>query len=127
MKLKNSSIIYLLFNSILLLELYYPLLLWLLIIACSSVQYLTPLYSLVETYLFYQGTVTSILEPNEGSFILHSEEDKKGKLKPVHVVDVPGHSRLRPKLDEFLPQAAGVVFVVDFVEFLPNCRPASEY
>jgi len=52
---------------------------------------------------------------------------QKGKLKPVHVVDVPGHSRLRPKLDEFLPQAAGVVFVVDSVEFLPNCRPASEY
>ncbi|KAL3324753.1 hypothetical protein AABB24_038720 [Solanum stoloniferum] len=67
------------------------------------------------------------MEPNEGSFILHSEEDKKGKLKPVHIVDVPGHSHLRPKLDEFLPQAAGVVFVVDFVEFLPNCRPASEY
>ncbi|KAH0686981.1 hypothetical protein KY284_017534 [Solanum tuberosum] len=73
----------------------------------------------------HQGTVTS-MEPNEGSFILHSEEDKKGKLKPVHVVDVPGHSRLRPKLDEFLPQAAGVVFVVDSVEFLPNCRPASD-
>ncbi|KAK6776309.1 hypothetical protein RDI58_027310 [Solanum bulbocastanum] len=87
-----------------------------------------------KTYLFYQlrdgsahqGTVTS-MEPNEDNFILHSEEDKKGKLRPVHVVDVPGHSRLRPKLDEFLPQAAGVVFVVDSVEFLPNCRPASEY
>ncbi|KAK4709071.1 hypothetical protein R3W88_029996 [Solanum pinnatisectum] len=103
-----------------------------------------------KPYLFYQlrdgsahqGTVTS-MEPNEGSFILHSEEDNgkmdlinaaglsgfslKGKLKHVHVVDVPGHSRLRPKLDEFLPEAAGVVFVVDSVEFLPNCRPASEY
>ncbi|KAL3324447.1 hypothetical protein AABB24_038542 [Solanum stoloniferum] len=87
-----------------------------------------------KTYLFYQlrdgsahqGTVTS-MEPNEDSFILHSEEDKKGKLRLVHIVDVPGHSRLRPKLDEFLPQAAGVVFVVDSVEFLSNCRPASEY
>ncbi|KAH0763833.1 hypothetical protein KY290_019906 [Solanum tuberosum] len=54
-----------------------------------------------KTYRFHQGTVTS-MEPNEGSFILHSEEDKKGKLKHVHVVDVPGHSRLRPKLDEYL-------------------------
>lgn len=45
---------------------------------------------------------------------------------PVHLVDVPGHSRLRPKLDEFLPQAAGIVFVVDALEFLPNCSAASE-
>ncbi|PRQ32871.1 putative signal recognition particle receptor, beta subunit [Rosa chinensis] len=52
---------------------------------------------------------------------------KNGKLKPAHLVDVPGHSRLRPKLDEFLPQATGIVFVVDFVGFLPNCRAASEY
>ena len=50
-----------------------------------------------------------------------------GKIKPVHIVDVPGHSRLRPKLDEFLPQAAGLVFVVDALEFLPNCSAASEY
>ncbi|XP_077244175.1 uncharacterized protein LOC143884466 isoform X1 [Tasmannia lanceolata] len=87
-----------------------------------------------KTVLFYQlqdgsshqGTVTS-MEPNESSFILHSESEKKGKVKPVHVVDVPGHSRLRPKLDEFLPQAAGLVFVVDAVDFLPNCRAISEY
>ncbi|KAM5584664.1 hypothetical protein ABKV19_004166 [Rosa sericea] len=87
-----------------------------------------------KTVLFYQlrdgsshqGTVTS-MEPNEGTFVLHSEKSKNGKLKPVHLVDVPGHSRLRPKLDEFLPQAAGIVFVVDSVEFLPNCRAASEY
>lgn len=52
---------------------------------------------------------------------------QKGKLKPVHVVDVPGHSCLRSKLEEFLPQAAGVVFVVDAVEFLPNSHAASEY
>ncbi|KAG8640131.1 signal recognition particle receptor subunit beta isoform X3 [Manihot esculenta] len=52
---------------------------------------------------------------------------QKGKTKPVHLVDVPGHSRLRPKLDEFLPQAAGIVFVVDALEFLPNLRAVSEY
>lgn len=48
------------------------------------------------------------------------------KINPVHLVDVPGHSRLRTKLDEFLPQAASIVFVVDALEFLPNCRAASE-
>ncbi|KAH7510698.1 uncharacterized protein LOC107428701 [Ziziphus jujuba] len=87
-----------------------------------------------KTVLFYQlrdgsshqGTVTS-MEPNEGTFVLHSEETKNGKKKPIHLVDVPGHSRLRPKLEEFLPQAAGVIFVVDALEFLPNCRAASEY
>ncbi|CAK7332089.1 unnamed protein product [Dovyalis caffra] len=87
-----------------------------------------------KTVLFYQlrdgsvhqGTVTS-MEPNEDTFLLHSETTKKGKMKPVHVVDVPGHSRLRPKLDEFLPQAAGIVFVVDALEFLPSLSAVSEY
>jgi signal recognition particle receptor subunit beta len=96
---------------------------------------LTGLTGSGKTVVFYQlrdgsshqGTVTS-MEPNEGTFVLHSETTKKGKsIKPVNVVDVPGHSRLRPKLDEFLPRAAGVVFVVDAVEFLPNSRAASEY
>ncbi|GAB2269830.1 hypothetical protein Dimus_004748 [Dionaea muscipula] len=87
-----------------------------------------------KTVLFYRlkdgsshlGTVTS-MEPNEGTFVLHSETDKKGKIKPVHIVDVPGHSRLRPKLDDYLPQSAGLVFVVDALEFLSTCRLASEY
>lgn len=100
----------------------------------SNTVVLTGLSGSGKTILFYQlrdgsshqGTVTS-MEPNEGTFLLHSEMTKKGKVKPVHIVDVPGHSRLRPKLDEFLPQAAGIVFVVDAVEFLPNVRAASEY
>ncbi|KAL0327271.1 UNVERIFIED_CONTAM: Signal recognition particle receptor subunit beta [Sesamum angustifolium] len=100
----------------------------------SNTIALTGLSGSGKTVLFYQlrdgsshlGTVTS-MEPNEGTFVLHSESTKKGKIKPVHIVDVPGHSRLRPKLDEFLPQAAGIVFVVDAVEFLPNVRAASEY
>uniref|UniRef100_A0A7C8YP45 Signal recognition particle receptor subunit beta n=1 Tax=Opuntia streptacantha TaxID=393608 RepID=A0A7C8YP45_OPUST len=87
-----------------------------------------------KTVLFYQlrdgsshqGTVTS-MEPNDGTFVLHSETTKKSKVKPVHLVDVPGHSRLRPKLDEYLPKAAGLVFLVDALEFLPNCRAAAEY
>ncbi|KAL5981556.1 hypothetical protein ACLOJK_015618, partial [Asimina triloba] len=87
-----------------------------------------------KTVLFYQlrdgsmhqGTVTS-MEPNEGTFVPHSESEKKGKIKPVHVVDVPGHPRLRPKLDEFLPQAAGLIFIVDSLDFLPNCQIVAEY
>ncbi|XP_062110354.1 uncharacterized protein LOC133822135 [Humulus lupulus] len=100
----------------------------------SNTIVLTGLGGSGKTVLFYQlrdgsshqGTVTS-MEPNEGTFVLHSEKIKNEKTNPVHLVDVPGHSRLRPKLDEFLPQAAGVVFVVDALEFLPSCRAASEY
>jgi len=51
---------------------------------------------------------------------------QKGKVKPVHVVDVPGHARLKPKLDEVLPKAAGVVFVVDAQDFLSSMQAAAE-
>ncbi|KAL8532559.1 hypothetical protein ACS0TY_008954 [Phlomoides rotata] len=99
----------------------------------SNTILLTGLSGSGKTVIFYQlrdgsshqGTVTS-MEPNEGTFTLHSETSK-GKRKPLHLVDVPGHSRLRPKLDEFLSQAACIVFVIDAVEFLPNVRAASEY
>ena len=47
-------------------------------------------------------------------------------MKPVHIVDVPGHSRLKPKLDEVLPKAAGVVFVVDAQDFLSSMQAAAE-
>lgn len=87
-----------------------------------------------KTVLFYQlqdgsshqGTVIS-MEPNEGTFVLHSELNKKVNIRPVHIVDLPGHSRLRPKLDDYLPQSAGLVFVVDALEFLSTCRAAAEY
>ncbi|XP_027346237.1 signal recognition particle receptor subunit beta-like [Abrus precatorius] len=100
----------------------------------SNTIVLTGLSGAGKTVLFYQlrdgsiheGTVTS-MEPNDDAFILHSETTQKRKIKPVRVVDVPGHSRLRPKLDEYLPQAAGIVFVVDAQDFLQNCRAASEY
>ncbi|KAI3939212.1 hypothetical protein MKX01_002080 [Papaver californicum] len=89
-----------------------------------------------KTVLFYhlgdgsahQGTVTS-MDPNEGNFVMYYESSKKGKVNPVRVVDVPGpgHSRIRPKLDEYLPQAAGLIFVIDALDFLLNCRAAAEY
>nr|KJB21013.1 hypothetical protein B456_003G186100 [Gossypium raimondii] len=100
--------------------------------AKSNTVILTGLSGSGKTVLFYQlrdgsvhqGTITS-MEPNESTIVLNSDSNKR-KSKPVHIVDVPGHSRLRPKLDEFLPRAAGIVFVVDSLEFLPNCHLASE-
>ncbi|KAF8701898.1 hypothetical protein HU200_033226 [Digitaria exilis] len=87
-----------------------------------------------KTTLFYQlrdgsahqGTVTS-MEENNDTFVLHSEQERKSKVKPVHIVDVPGHARLKPKLDEVLPKAAGVVFVVDAQDFLSSMQAAAEY
>lgn len=52
---------------------------------------------------------------------------QSGKIKPVHIVDVPGHARLRSKLDDLLPQSCGLVFVVDALDFMPHLRPAAEY
>jgi len=87
-----------------------------------------------KTTLFYQlrdgsshqGTVTS-MEENNDTFVLHSEKERKGKVKPVHIIDVPGHPRLKPKLDEVLPKAAGVVLVVDAQDFLSSMQAAAEY
>ncbi|TVU06172.1 hypothetical protein EJB05_49371, partial [Eragrostis curvula] len=44
----------------------------------------------------------------------------KGKVKPVHVIDVPGHARLKSKLDEdeVLPKAVEWFFVVDAQDFV---------
>jgi signal recognition particle receptor subunit beta len=44
----------------------------------------------------------------------------------VHVVDVPGHARLKAKLDEVLPRAAGVVFVADAQDFLSSLQASVE-
>lgn len=51
---------------------------------------------------------------------------QKSKIKPVHVVDVPGHAGLKPKLDEVLPQAAGIVFAVDAQDFLSTMQVVAE-
>lgn len=90
-------------------------------ITCSRVSVQIPLGFLFpffcrSTYILEMMTLHSFLL----SFT------QKNKIKPVRIVDVPGHPRLRPKLDEFLLQAAGIVFVVDALDFLPNCRAVAE-
>jgi len=85
-----------------------------------------------KTALFHQlrdgdtfnDFVTS-MEINEGSFPLSSE--KGMSTKPIHVVDLPGHPRLRLKLDKFAPTAKGVVFLVDSTNIMPQIRGISEY
>lgn len=96
---------------------------------------LTGLCESGKTTIFYQlrdgsppqqGTVTS-MEPNVDTFNLHSEKNMERKIRPVRLVDMPGHPRLRPMLEEYLNLTAGIVFVVDSVEFLPKLRSAAEY
>ncbi len=78
-----------------------------------------------KTTLFYQlrdgsvhnGTVASMQE-NSGTVAVQSA--KGAPLGKVALVDVPGHVRLRNKLDAFLGDAAAVVFVVDAVDITPN-------
>jgi signal recognition particle receptor subunit beta len=52
---------------------------------------------------------------------------KGKKIKSVHIVDVPGHPRLKPEIDKFLPQAGGIIFVVDALDFMPQVRQTAEY
>lgn len=47
--------------------------------------------------------------------------------RPVRVVDIPGHPRVRGSVDSYLEKGAGgVVFVVDSVEFMPKKTDAAE-
>jgi hypothetical protein len=52
---------------------------------------------------------------------------KGKKIRPVHIVDVPGHPRLKPEIDKFLPQAGGIIIVVDALDFMPQVRQTAEY
>lgn len=78
-----------------------------------------------KTCLFHQltssspteGTVASMQE-NEGTCEVLN--DKGRAAAALRVVDVPGHERLRHKLDQQLRDARAVVFVLDAVEITPS-------
>ncbi|KAF9929414.1 hypothetical protein BGZ75_008331 [Mortierella antarctica] len=65
-------------------------------------------------------TVTSIKE-NEANVVL-----TEGKSS-VHLVDIPGHERLRFKFSEFMPIARAIVFVVDSATVARQTRLHAEY
>ncbi|KAF9993354.1 hypothetical protein BGZ80_002479 [Entomortierella chlamydospora] len=65
-------------------------------------------------------TVTSIKE-NETDVALTEGQ------KPIHLVDIPGHERLRFKFSEFMPIARAVVFVVDSSTVSRQTRLLAEY
>ncbi|KAF9291914.1 hypothetical protein BGZ88_006666 [Linnemannia elongata] len=65
-------------------------------------------------------TVTSIKE-NEADVVL-----TEGK-PAIHMVDIPGHERLRFKFSEFMPIARAIVFVVDSATVPRQTRLLAEY
>jgi len=67
-------------------------------------------------------THTSMKE-NEATF-----EHYDGKRKAtIHLVDFPGHQRLRPQLETFLPAARVIVFLVDSFDFRSEVASVAQY
>jgi len=72
----------------------------------------------------FRSTVTSLSENEDFIFVKAKKSNKK---EMVHLVDTPGHERLRHKLRQFLPISRGVVFVIDSVDFEIQARQVAEF
>lgn len=53
--------------------------------------------------------------------------DFQGFGGAVHFVDLPGHPRLKHKVDNYIRAAAGIVFVLDATDFLPHTKDIAEW
>lgn len=87
-----------------------------------------------KTTMFHQllegstqlGTVAS-MQANVAEGLLASEKAAGGPAKrPLFLVDIPGHPRVRGQVDRHAERAAGVVFVIDSVDFMPRKTEAAE-
>ena len=65
------------------------------------------------------------LDVNEARIEVRSE--KLGKSKRARLVDLPGHPRLRAKLDRYANGAKAIIFVVDAVDFTSQRRAVAEH
>ncbi|KAK3244608.1 hypothetical protein CYMTET_45785 [Cymbomonas tetramitiformis] len=66
------------------------------------------------------GTTTSMVA-NEATFPIAGSQGPA-----VHVVDLPGHPRLRTEIDNYLPTTRALLVVIDSVDFLPTARNTAE-
>jgi len=83
----------------------------------------TALYTRFRTGRF-EGSISS-LRANEGTFAVQQNSDEDQKF---HIVDYPGHLELKEKLlNDFLPRARSVIFVVDAVDFPSQVRDVASY
>ncbi|TPX56489.1 hypothetical protein PhCBS80983_g04514 [Powellomyces hirtus] len=99
---------------------------------------LTGLAEAGKTVLFMQlrygtkvATHTS-MDHNEGRFSLTtgdtappSSSSRPGPI--LHLVDLPGHEKLRFKYTEYISSTCGIVFVIDSTTIARELRPAAEY
>lgn len=69
------------------------------------------------------GTVTS-MEPREVATGLAG--DTEVMARPVTLVDVPGHLRVRDAWTGWVKDTQGIVFVVDATDFLPHKTSIAE-
>jgi len=86
-----------------------------------------------KTALFYKlkdgkvlQTFTSMRE-NDATFNPVISKDGQKSRSKLHVVDAPGHERLRLRALHFLPITAAIVFLVDSVDIEDNARHNAEY
>ena len=67
-------------------------------------------------------THTSIHE-NDATFELAGED----RRQQVHIIDVPGHSRVRVRFNHYLPITGTIVFMIDTIDFSTNVNQVGEY
>lgn len=88
---------------------------------CNSGK--TTLFHMLRDGTVHLGTVASMQENDE----LCRLRDEAGQpLGTVRLIDVPGHPRLRFKVEQFLREAAAVVLLVDAADITPHKTEAAE-
>ena len=76
----------------------------------------------------FGGSVTSMAENVARVALRGGSRGGGGAPRAVTLVDLPGHPRLRARLDAYAPAARALVFLVDGRDgaFLPACRETAE-
>jgi signal recognition particle receptor subunit beta len=69
-----------------------------------------------------RGATVASMQPNEARVRLRRDG---ARARPARLVDLPGHPRLRGRFAAAAPAAAGVIFVVDAVDFMPRKAEAA--
>eukprot|EP00891_Asterochloris_glomerata_P008781 jgi/Astpho2/8781/e_gw1.00128.108.1_t len=71
----------------------------------------------------HNGTVASMAENVSRCMLIH-EKGRRGR--PVQLVDVPGHPKIRGRFRRYADQTRAIVFVVDSVDFMPQKTDIAE-
>ncbi|KAK9813463.1 hypothetical protein WJX73_000210 [Symbiochloris irregularis] len=84
----------------------------------------TTIYLQLRDGTKHNGTVTSMQVTSE-SCQLASEKGGR-KIRPVTLVDIPGHPRMRHRFEAHTPATRGIIFVIDSAEFLSQKTDIAE-